>query len=65
MLRKNTENRDGLLATIVSLAAEVVVLEARIQTLREELAAVNARTGAIAESLQRLDSSNLRHLHHG
>ncbi|MCW8382542.1 hypothetical protein [Streptomyces justiciae] len=54
MLQENTENRDDLLATVLSLTAEAAALEGRIQMLREELAAVNARTGAVAESLRRL-----------
>ncbi|MDT7845643.1 hypothetical protein [Streptomyces justiciae] len=54
MLQENTENRDDLLATVLSLTAEAAALEGRIQMLREELAAVDARTGAITESLRRL-----------
>ncbi|MEU2282537.1 hypothetical protein ABZ614_11495 [Streptomyces sp. NPDC013178] len=56
----NTEERPDLLATIVSLAAQATLLQARIQTLREELAAVNARTRAISRSLHHMDAATAR-----
>ncbi|MBQ0891103.1 hypothetical protein KBZ94_40380 [Streptomyces sp. RM72] len=55
---QNIKDRDDLMETIASLTAEAVLLEARVQTLCEELAVVAARTRVIAESLHRLDGSD-------
>lgn len=57
---QNIKDRDDLMETIASLTAEAVLLQARVQTLCEELAVVAARTRVIAESLHRLDGPDSR-----
>ncbi|OWA13906.1 hypothetical protein B9W62_04245 [Streptomyces sp. CS113] len=51
MLR-NLQNRVDLPAVVSSLTAEAAILEERIRTLREELAAVSAHTSVVADALR-------------
>ncbi|MFE1265745.1 hypothetical protein ACFW5X_35260 [Streptomyces albogriseolus] len=54
-MSQQSEDGKYLMETITSLTTEAAMLEARILTLREELAEVAARTRVVAESMSRLD----------
>ncbi|MBZ3901221.1 MULTISPECIES: hypothetical protein [Streptomyces] len=59
-MTRPSEDRLAMAATVVSLTAEATALEARVDTLRRELADLDERTRAVLHALRRLDRGRPR-----
>ncbi|MFE7837013.1 hypothetical protein ACFU53_13470 [Streptomyces sp. NPDC057474] len=59
-MTRAAEDRSGMAATVVSLAAEATELETRVNALRRELVDLDERMEAVLDALRRLDQGRAR-----